>query len=124
MCEGVQSQRDIAGDHILFQLGLEVAGIISLDDTVNGAVNRFKKQFVNFHAKSKAVVIEIRGAIIRVVNARTGDGSKQPQVRAAGRILRVFTGEENDHRMAQHGGLERFENGVRAQRTEKSGPGR
>ena len=53
VCEGVQSQRDIAGDNILLLLGLEVTGIISLDDTVNGAVNRFKKQLVNFHASQR-----------------------------------------------------------------------
>ena len=43
MGEGIQSPGDITRDHILFQLGLEVAGIIGLDDAVNGAVNRFKK---------------------------------------------------------------------------------
>ena len=47
--ENAKSPGDIAGDHILLKLGLEVASIIGLDDAINRAFNRFKEEFVYLH---------------------------------------------------------------------------
>ena len=47
--ENAEAPGDIAGDDILFQLGLEVPRVIGLDDAVDGSVDWLYEQLVNFH---------------------------------------------------------------------------
>jgi hypothetical protein len=66
------------------------------------------------------IVVQVGGAVVRVIDSRAWDGPKELQVRTAIRVLLISTREEYDDGVPQHRRLEGFEDGVSTQEREEA----
>ena len=112
--ELVQAVCDVAGDDVFLDLGVEIPFVIGLDDALDVAVDILLKKVADEHMGGPLGVVggKVDCPVVGAVERGSRYGAEEPELRAAAFLLHIFAREEHHDRMAHHGGLKGFQNGV------------